>query len=129
MSEYIIEILEKEMSQLDFLLIDQVKSLREKKNWTQQFLSKKMGVAVSFVGNVENLTERHKYSIRHLALIAKAFNYTSVSKLFDFPTPTHDKVTLVIEVTKTIESGVRKSRTVKSELKKIILSDPIPYNE
>ncbi|TYP91349.1 helix-turn-helix protein [Sphingobacterium allocomposti] len=121
----IIEILEREMSQLDYLLIEHVKSLREKKKWTQQVLSKKMGVAISFVSNVESLTERHKYSIRHLALLANAFKYKSVSKLFDFPTPTHDKVVLRIEVTKTVESKSKKSKIIKSELKEIILLDPL----
>ena len=29
---------------------------------------KKMGLTSSFVGNLENLNERHKYSIRHIAL-------------------------------------------------------------
>lgn len=119
----IIEILEKEMSQLDYLLIEHVKSLRDKKKWTQQELSKEMGVTVSFVSNVESLTERHKYSIRHLALLAKAFKYKSVSKLFDFPTPTHDRVVLRIEITKSIDSK-GKSRIIKSELQEIILSKP-----
>lgn len=124
----ITEILEKEMSQLDYLLIEHVKSLRDKKKWTQQILSKKMGVAISFVSNVESLTERHKYSIRHLALLANAFKYKSVSKLFDFPTPTHDRVRLIIEVTKTVESEGKKSKIMKSELKEIMLLDPLNEN-
>ena len=120
----ITEILEKEMSQLDYLLIEYVKSLRGKKGWTQQALSKKMGVSISFVSNVESLTERHKYSIRHLALLANAFRYKSVSKLFDFPKPTHDRIRMIIEITKTDESDGKKSKIVKSKLKEIILLDP-----
>lgn len=112
------EIIEREMSHLDYVLIEHVKSLRNKKKWTQQELSKKMGLAISFVSNVESLTERHKYSIRHLNLLAKAFNYKSVPKLFDFPPPTHDKVTLRIEVTR---SNGKNGRIIKAELKEIIL--------
>lgn len=116
-----VEIIEREMSHLDYLLILRVKSLREKKKWTQQDLSKEMGVVISFVGNVENLIERHKYSIRHIALLCKAFNFKSPSKLFDFPRPTHDKVTLRIEVTR---SNDKKGRIIKTELKDTILSHP-----
>lgn|SRR5690606_4984541 len=121
----ITEIVEREMSYLDYLLIEHVRSLRKKKKWTQQELSKKMGVTKSFVSNVESLTERHKYSVRHLALLAKAFNYNSVSKLFDFPAPTHDKVLLRIEVTKSERSGTNPNRIIKAELKEIILSNPL----
>ncbi|WP_333863605.1 helix-turn-helix domain-containing protein [Sphingobacterium sp.] len=117
------EIIEREMSHLDYLLIINIKLLREKKGWTQQELSKRMGVAISFVGNVENLTERHKYSIRHLSLLKKAFNYKKISDLFDFEQPTHDKVILRIEITKSDNKDGKKARIIKAELKEIILTD------
>jgi ribosome-binding protein aMBF1 (putative translation factor) len=120
-----VEIIERTMSQLDYLLILHVKSLREKKGWSQQDLSKKMELAVSFVGNVENLTERHKYSIRHLALLNKVFKYKSISKFFEFSQPTHDKVTLRIEVTRANDSAGRKGRIIKTALKEITLSGPL----
>lgn len=119
------EIIEKEMSHLDYLLIIHIKLLREKKGWTQQDLSKRMGVAISFVGNVENLTERHKYSIRHLALLKKAFGFKSISQLFDFEPPTHDKVTLKIEITRSENEEGKKSRVIKAELKEILLSESL----
>ncbi|WET68778.1 helix-turn-helix transcriptional regulator [Sphingobacterium sp.] len=121
----VIEIVEKEMSHLDYLLIIHIKSLREKNGWTQQELSKRMGVAVSFVGNVENLTERHKYSIRHLGLLKKAFNYTNISQLFDFKGPTHDQVILTIEITRSNNEDGKKNRIIKSELKSIKLENQL----
>jgi len=119
-------VVEYEISHLDYLLILHVKSLREKKGLSQKELSEKMGVTSSFVGNVENLNERHKYSIRHIALLAKAFNYKSPSKLFEFPSPEYDEVKLIIKVTKenliTVKNGIEieKSRVIKSELLDIV---------
>lgn len=121
----LVEIVEKEMSHLDYLLIIHIKSLREKNGWTQLELSQRMGVAKSFVGNVENLTERHKYSIRHLGLLKKAFNYTHISQLFDFNGPTHDKVILTIEITKSNNQDGKKGRIIKSELKAIKLENKL----
>ena len=101
----------KEMSHLDYLFILHIKELREKRGWVQQELSKEMGVASSFVGNVESCVQRHKYSIRHLPLLAYAFN-VSVSELFEFPLPKFDKVRLTIEITKII-SGDTTNTTAK----------------
>lgn len=81
-------------------LIIKIQNFREKRGWSQRVLSPKVGVASSFVGNVENLNERYKYSIRHIALLSKAFNYKSPSKLFKFPSPEYDEVMLRIKVTK-----------------------------
>lgn len=93
------EIIFKELSYLDYTLILHIKKLREKQGWTQQELSQRMGVVKSFIGNVESFIQRHKYNIRHLTLIAKAFGFKSVAKLFDFPTPEHDMVRLTIRIT------------------------------
>ncbi|MFB2121232.1 helix-turn-helix domain-containing protein [Parapedobacter sp. 2B3] len=88
----------KEMSHLDYLFTLHIKKLREAKGWSQQDLSKKMGVTLSFVGNVESFIQRHKYGIRHLTLLAKVFKFKSMSKLFDFPTPEHDMIRLTLKV-------------------------------
>ncbi|NJI71957.1 helix-turn-helix transcriptional regulator [Sphingobacterium kitahiroshimense] len=119
-------IIEYEISHLDYLFIQHIKSLRDKKGWSQKELSEKMGVTSSFVGNVENLNERHKYSVRHIALLSKAFNYKSPSRLFDFPSPEYDEVKLRVKVTKenytSIKDGkeIKKSRVISSELLDII---------
>lgn len=117
----IIETKFKEMSYLDYLLILHIKQLRENREWTQQDLSEEMGVTKSFVGNVESFIQRHKYSIRHLTLLAKAFKYKSVSKLFDFPTPKYDRVRLTLKVTITLkEDGKPGSKTAE-----VIKEEPV----
>lgn|SRR5690606_17590743 len=110
----VIETEYREMSHLDYLLILYIKQLREDRRWTQQELSEKMGVSKSFIGNVESFIQRHKYSIRHLKLLAKAFEYKSISKLFDFPMPKHDKVRLTLKVITILkENGRPRSKSVE----------------
>lgn len=55
---------------------------------------------------MENIKEPHKYSTRHLTLLAKAFGYDNMSELFDFPTPKYDKIKVTMEQTFN-ESGTR----------------------
>lgn len=92
-----IKILEFETTQFDFDLINHVQNLRKLFGLTKDELSLKMGVAKSFVGNVESMTQRHKYSTRHITLLAKAFGYDNISDLLDFPTPQYDRIKVTIE--------------------------------
>ncbi len=92
------KIIQFETTQFDLDLINHIKKLREKR-FTKEGLSQKMGVAKSFVGNVESYSQRHKYSTRHLTLLAKAFGYKNISELMNFPTPKYDKIIVTVEKT------------------------------
>jgi transcriptional regulator with XRE-family HTH domain len=89
-----------------------LKKLRKSAGLTKEELSLKMGVAKSFVGNVESHTQRHKYSTRHISLLAKAFGYKNISELMDFPTPEYDRIRVTVKQvynesgTKVMESEV-----------------------
>lgn len=113
------KIFEFETTQFDFDLIDHIKSLRKSKNLTKEDLSIKMGVARSFVGNVESYTQRHKYATRHITLLAKAFGFKKVSDLLQFPTPQYDKIKVTVKQTfnetgtKVLKSEVVKIETIK----------------
>ena len=107
--------IEYKTAHFDFELIKQVKTLREIQKISQETLSLKMGLAKSFVGNVENIKEVHKYSTRHLTLLAKAFGYAKISDLLDFPTPQYDRIKVTVEQTYN-ESG---TKVIKSEVLKI----------
>ncbi|MBF0598288.1 helix-turn-helix domain-containing protein [Faecalibacter rhinopitheci] len=106
-----------ETTQFDFDLINHVKKLRKIKGFTKDDLSIKMGVAKSFVGNVESYTQRHKYSTRHITLLAKAFGYKNIGELLDFPTPQYDRIRVTVEQTYN-EAGTKvlKSEVVKIEV-------------
>lgn len=92
------KIIQFETTQFDLDFVHHIKKLREN-SFTKEGLSLKMGVAKSFVGNVESYSQRHKYSTRHLALLAKAFGYKNISELMNFPTPKYDKITVTVEKT------------------------------
>lgn len=106
------QIIEYDISHLDYLLILHIKSLREQRGLTQEELSLKMKVSRSFVGNVESLNQRHKYSIRHLNLIAKAFGFKKLSELMDIPTPKYDRIRLVVE----LRYNTTGTRVISSEI-------------
>ena len=110
------KIFEFETTQFDFDLINHVKNLRKVNRITKDELSLKMRVARSFVSNVESYTQRHKYSTRHITLLAKAFGYKNIGELLDFPTPKYDKIKVTIEQT----YNVTGTKVMKSEVVKIV---------
>ncbi|MEK6521909.1 helix-turn-helix transcriptional regulator [Myroides odoratimimus] len=111
-----VEIKKYEISQFDFDLINHIRRLRENRGMSQQDLSRKMGVSNSFVGNVESITQRHKYSTRHISLLAKAFEFENISDLMDFKTPKYDRILVVYEVETVKEkSKVMSYRIIRIE--------------
>lgn len=91
------EIIEQEMSEMDFRLILHIKELREKQGLTQMDLSQKMGLASGFVGKVEMFGNIAKYNIRHLPLIAKALGLKNVGEIFPPGIVTNDIVKVTVE--------------------------------
>ena len=88
-----------ETNQFDYEFINHVKKLRIKKGFSQEKLSLEMGLTKSFVGNVENVKENHKYSTRHISLLAKAFGFKNISELMNFPTPKNDRIRVTVQQT------------------------------
>ncbi|NML72098.1 hypothetical protein HHL23_20225 [Chryseobacterium sp. RP-3-3] len=88
-----------EITQFDFDLINHVRILRKSVGLNKEELSLKMGLAKSFVGNVESYTQRHKYSTRHITLLCKAFSFKNISDLMKFPTPKNDKIRVTVRQT------------------------------
>lgn len=105
-----------EITQFDFDLINHIRILRETAGLSKEELSLKMGLAKSFVGNVESYTQRHKYSTRHIALLAKAFEFSNISELMIFPTPSYDKIKVTVKQTYN-ESG---TKVIKSKIIKVV---------
>lgn len=82
----------KPISKIDYDLILNVKRLRELNNWSQRTLSKKMGLALTFIGKVESLSQPEKYNIRHLNLLIKAFDFKTMDQIFPNKMPVQDLV-------------------------------------
>lgn len=104
-----------ETTQFDLELIQHIKKLRLKEKFSQEALSLKMGLTKSFIGNVENYREKHKYSTRHITLLAKALGYKNIGELLDFPTPELDRIKVTVELTYN-ETG---TKVIKREVVKI----------
>lgn len=104
-----------ETTNFDFDFIEHVKNLRKLKDISQEELSLSMGVAKTFVGNVESYTQRHKYSTRHITLLAKAFGFKNVSDLMNFPTPTNDRIRVTVQQT----MNEANTKVISSEVLKI----------
>lgn len=97
------EILYIEISEIDYLLILHIKELRIKKGITQLQLSQKMKLADGFVSKVETLSERAKYSIRHLPLLAKVLG-VEIKDLIPSKSVTYDLVVLTLRKTNKINN-------------------------
>lgn len=105
-----------EINQFDFDLIEHVKKIRESKGLSKEELSLKMGLAKTFIGNVESYKQRHKYSTRHIALLAKAFGFKNISKLMNFPTPEYDWIKVTVKpTTYDTSTKIRSNEVIKVE--------------
>jgi transcriptional regulator with XRE-family HTH domain len=61
-------------TEVDLYVIEKVKEMRKKAQMRQIDLAQHLGMADSFVSNVESSKRRDKYNIRHLNELAKVFN-------------------------------------------------------
>jgi len=96
---------------IDYLIIERVKTIRTKKGISRKQLSVGMKLSPSFVGKVEDLSQRDKYSIRHLPLLAKGLNLTSLSEILPDNIPSEDMVEITyIKVPKLGEDGAEKKQ-------------------
>lgn len=68
-------------TKLDIYIIGRVKAMREAHGMSQIALSQALGVADSFVSNVESVKRRDKYNVNHLNQLATIFS-CSISEFF-----------------------------------------------
>lgn len=108
-------LIEIEISSLDWYIINQVKKLRGDQDISQDELSVAMGFSEKFVGNVENPTSRKKYNIKHLNLIAKALN-CSLQKLLPENPFEHDTIKVKVKRTPLITKTGKKSKKMNIEI-------------
>ncbi|RZJ91815.1 MAG: XRE family transcriptional regulator [Chryseobacterium sp.] len=107
-----------EISQLDFLLIERVRTLRIANGMTQLQLTQKMKLADGFISKVETFTERAKYSIRHINLLASALNCT-IQDILPLEQPKYDMVILTLRRTNKINKDGSLSQKKTTDVIKI----------
>ena len=61
------------ISNIEKFVIEKVKEKRRKLNLSQAQLAYQLEVSEGFIGNIERVTHRAKYSIHHLNELAKIF--------------------------------------------------------
>lgn len=93
------EIIDVVVAEIDLYIINTVRALRVQKELSQMDLSQMIGMSDGFVGKVENPKLRDKYNLRHLNLIARAFNCSPKDLVPDKPFPT-DQVRLKLKPVK-----------------------------
>jgi len=93
------KIFEFKTTHFDFMFIEHISRLRKAHGFTKDGLSLAMGLPKSFVSNVESYTQKHKYSTRHIALLAKVMGYNTLAEIFNFPTPVYDRIKVTVEFT------------------------------
>lgn len=112
----------KNISELELLVINTVKKIREDQNISRRELSIKMGLAHSFVGKVESLSFPDKYNIRHLYLIATALKLKSIHELFPSKLPKYD----LIRITYTKAPKTNKDGSESKQLEeKVVKIEPV----
>jgi transcriptional regulator with XRE-family HTH domain len=104
-----------EISEMDYLLIIRVKELRQEKGISQVTLTQKMGLSEGFVGKVELFSERAKYNIRHLPLLARALS-CKIADLFPRNSPKHDLVKITFRRTYKLNKDGTTSKKKQTEV-------------
>lgn len=113
------KIFEITLPEIDWYVINRVKELRTKKDISQEQLSIRIGRAEGFISKVENLTERAKYNLRHLNLIAKALN-VPFSDLLPLNATSHDLLKIRLRRKKRMNKDGTESKRTEVEVAEIV---------
>jgi len=112
------EVITIEMSHLDYLIIENVKRLRSERGLSQIVLTQLMGLSEGFIGKVELYTNRTKYNIRHIHLLAKALQ-CSIQEILPEKQPEYDIVRLTLKRSNKRNKDGRLSPKKSTEILKI----------
>jgi transcriptional regulator with XRE-family HTH domain len=94
------EIIEFEISAIDWFVIIKARELRAAKSLSQIKLANAMAISAGAVGKIENPKKRDKYNIRHLNMLAIALKCSPRELLPEKPLP-NDMVRVTIKLNPT----------------------------
>ena len=106
----------KKITELEYQIIEKVKSLRQEKRISKMELSTLIGVADSFVGKVESYAHPDKYNFKHLFKIAIALKLTSVKELIPDEIPKYDEIEIIYEMVPKLKKDGTKSKQLESQV-------------
>lgn len=84
----------KAIFRIEYELISNVKVFRDKRGWSQEVLSGKMGFAVNFVGKCESLDQPEKYNLRHIGILKRVFSFKSLDEFFPNGIPDDEQIVI-----------------------------------
>ena len=113
------KIIEIEMAEIDWYVINRVRQLRTDMGISQEQLSIKMGFSERFVAKVELLTDTTKYNLRHLNLIIKILG-VSFSDLLPSKGTSHDYVKIKARRKKQVNKDGKLSQRTEIEILEIV---------
>jgi len=113
------KIIEVEMAEIDWYVINRIKKLRTDMGISQEQLSIKMGLSERFVNKVEDLTESTKYNLRHLNIIVKVLG-VSFSDLLPSKGTSHDFVKIKARRKRQINKDGKLSQRTETEVIEIV---------
>ena len=117
------KIIEIEMAEIDWYVINRIKKLRTDMDISQEQLSIRMGFSERFVAKVENLTESTKYNLRHLNIIVKILG-VNFSDLLPPKGTSHDLVKIKARRKRQVNKDGKLSQRTEIEVVEIVPIKP-----
>ena len=113
------KIIEIEMAEIDWYVVNRVKKLRSDMGISQEQLSLQMGLSERFVNKAEDFTSNVKYNLRHLNLIVKILG-VSFSDLLPSKGTSHDYVKIRARRKRLVNKDGKLSQRTEIEIIEIV---------
>ncbi|WP_223585034.1 helix-turn-helix domain-containing protein [Sphingobacterium sp. GVS05A] len=113
----------KAIFRIEYELICNIKILRDKKGWSQEELSEKMGFAVKFVGKCESLDQPEKYNLRHMGILKKIFRLKSLDDFFPNGIPEDEQIVIQYKKVPKKKADGTDSKLMENVVVEIVVVD------
>jgi len=113
------KLIEIEIAEIDWYVINRVKELRIAKGISQEQLSIRMGFSERFISKVETFSSQTKYNLRHLNLIAKVLG-VSFPELLPPKATSHDFVKIKARRKRQVNKDGKLSQRTEIEVVEIV---------
>ena len=113
------KLIEIEIAEIDWYVINRVRELRIAKGISQEQLSIRMGFSERFISKVETFSSQTKYNLRHLNLIVKVLG-VSYSELLPTKATSHDFVKIKARRKRQINKDGKLSQRTEIEVVEIV---------
>ena len=113
------KLIEIEIAEIDWYVINRVKELRIAKGISQEQLSIRLGFSERFISKVETFSAQTKYNLRHLNLIAKVLGVT-FSEMLPPKATSHDFVKIKARRKRQVNKDGKLSQRTEIEVVEIV---------